>query len=287
MSYQKHKWVTNEIIREKWLNHIEDGIYGEEQRAMNAEESLSSDIEAQREWTNQQIENLASSVITSESVLDDKISTNTTAINTLNSGAGTVGSVDYKIAQAMSDMGGYIITLDHTQEESPSTHYIYLEPDATATGTDKWREWIWVYDDAQGDYVWIMVGDISLDLSNYVQRTDYATTSTAGLVRPDGNTITISNGVISASSQTGGVTGVKGSSESTYRIGNVSISAANIGLGSVGNFKAVSTVANQGLSTTEQSNARSNIGIGTIPGGVKIGTSRSGASDTTLYFIRS
>lgn len=39
--------------------------------------------------------------------------------------------------------------------------------------------------------------------------------------------------------------------------------ASEVGLGNVGNFKAVSTVANQGLSSTEQSNARANIGAGT------------------------
>lgn len=38
---------------------------------------------------------------------------------------------------------------------------------------------------------------------------------------------------------------------------------SEIGLGNVGNFKAVSTVASQGLSTTEKSNARANIGAGT------------------------
>ena len=58
----------------------------------------------------------------------------------------------------------------------------------------------------------------------------------------------------------GSVTGVKGDSESNYRTGNVNITPANIGLGNVGNFKAVSTVASQGLSSTEQSNARTNIG---------------------------
>lgn len=36
--------------------------------------------------------------------------------------------------------------------------------------------------------------------------------------------------------------------------------ASEIGLGNVGNFKAVSTVANQGLTNTEKSNARANIG---------------------------
>lgn len=38
---------------------------------------------------------------------------------------------------------------------------------------------------------------------------------------------------------------------------------ADVGLGNVGNFKAVSTVASQGLSDTEKANARANIGAGT------------------------
>lgn len=40
-------------------------------------------------------------------------------------------------------------------------------------------------------------------------------------------------------------------------------SKSDIGLGNVGNFKAVSTVASQGLTSTEQANARANIGAGT------------------------
>lgn len=66
--------------------------------------------------------------------------------------------------------------------------------------------------------------------------------------------------VFKTPSDANSVTGVKGNSESSYRTGNVNITASNIGLGNVGNFKAVSTVASQGLSTTEQTNARSNIG---------------------------
>ena len=41
-----------------------------------------------------------------------------------------------------------------------------------------------------------------------------------------------------------------------------SVTKAQVGLGNVGNFKAVSTVANQGLTDTEKANARSNIGAG-------------------------
>lgn len=48
----------------------------------------------------------------------------------------------------------------------------------------------------------------------------------------------------------------KASTKPTY-------TASEVGLGNVGNFKAVSTVANQELTSTEQSNARANIGAGT------------------------
>lgn len=58
-------------------------------------------------------------------------------------------------------------------------------------------------------------------------------------------------------------TSVKGNAESSYRTGQVNITPANIGLGNVGNFKAVSTVASQGLTDTEKANARANIGAGT------------------------
>lgn len=44
---------------------------------------------------------------------------------------------------------------------------------------------------------------------------------------------------------------------------DLGLSKSDVGLGNVGNFKAVSTVASQGLSSTEQANARANIGAGT------------------------
>ena len=46
--YQKHTWVSKEIIRREYLQNIEDGIYNEEQRALDAESQLSSDISAER-----------------------------------------------------------------------------------------------------------------------------------------------------------------------------------------------------------------------------------------------
>lgn len=43
---------------------------------------------------------------------------------------------------------------------------------------------------------------------------------------------------------------------------DITMTKSDVGLGNVGNFKAVSTVANQGLTDTEKSNARANIGAG-------------------------
>lgn len=51
---------------------------------------------------------------------------------------------------------------------------------------------------------------------------------------------------------------------------------SDVGLGNVGNFKAVSTVANQGLTNTEKSNARANIGAGTSS--LTLGTSATTAA---------
>ena len=54
---------------------------------------------------------------------------------------------------------------------------------------------------------------------------------------------------------------------------DMGLTKSDVGLGNVGNFKAVSTAASQGLSSTEQSNARANIGAGTGNGtvtGVKV-----------------
>ena len=47
------------------------------------------------------------------------------------------------------------------------------------------------------------------------------------------------------------------------KTGAVSLTASDVGLGNVGNFKAVSTQSNQGLTVTEKENARTNIGAGT------------------------
>lgn len=53
------------------------------------------------------------------------------------------------------------------------------------------------------------------------------------------------------------------------------VTASDVGLGSVGNFKAVSTVASQGLDATEQQNARNNINIASSATTVKSATTNN------------
>lgn len=64
------------------------------------------------------------------------------------------------------------------------------------------------------------------------------------------------------------------------KTGDVTLTSSDVGLGNVGNFKAVSTVANQGLTDTEKSNARTNIGAGTGNGTIT-GITMNGASKGT------
>lgn len=54
------------------------------------------------------------------------------------------------------------------------------------------------------------------------------------------------------------------------------VTKSDVGLGNVGNFKAVSTVASQGLTNIEKSNARANIGAGTS--NLTIGTTSTTAA---------
>ena len=66
--------------------------------------------------------------------------------------------------------------------------------------------------------------------------------------------------------------------------GNIEVTQEDVGLGKVGNFKAVSTEANQGLNSTEKSNARANIGAGTssLTLGTTAGTAYEGSAGQSL-----
>ena len=179
MSYQKHNWVKNEIIRAKQLNHIEDGIYEEEQRARNVEEILDAAI---------------------------------------------------------------------TNEESRATNI-----------------------ESQLDNSITLLGE------NKVNKTDKATTSALGLVKPDGTTITIdSSGTIHASGTTIAIDDEL-SDVSENPVMNRVLTAA---LDDKADSADLSEVATSG-DYDDLSNKP------TVPGGVKVGTSTVTAVDTTLYFVHS
>lgn len=179
MSYPKHTWVKNEIIRAKQLNHIEDGIYEEEQRASNAEEILGNAITDE-----------ATRASTAEAQLSNAI----TLIN-----------------------------------------------------------------------------------QNKVDKTTKATTSSLGLVKPDGTTITVdSDGTI------------RGSGTTIAVDDELSLESRNPVENRVLTSELNNKVDNSDLATVATSGDYDDLSNKpTLPGGVKIGTSTGTAVDTTLYFVHS
>lgn len=118
MAYQKHNWVNKEIIKADQLNHIENGIYQEEQRAAQAEEIL-----------NQSVGNEVTRASGVEDSLGNRITQNTQAITTLNADENTPGSVDYKINEAIGGGGGTVSGVKGANESNYSTGNVELTPD--------------------------------------------------------------------------------------------------------------------------------------------------------------
>lgn len=92
MSYQKHVWISEEIIRGKHLNNIEDGIYNEQERAEEAESDLLSALNAE----------ISRSTI-KDAQLQETVSSHTDILNVLNGNESVSGSVDNKIETALTD----------------------------------------------------------------------------------------------------------------------------------------------------------------------------------------
>jgi hypothetical protein len=136
---------------------------------------------------------------------------------------------------------------------SDGSHFDYTVSDGAAgTGTGDMTKAVY---DTDGDGIVDAAETIyglTATIADLNKTANLKTVATSGSYNDLSNTPTIPAAVA-----------VKGDAEATYRTGNVNLTKANIGLGNVGNFKAVSTVASQGLSDTEKSNARTNIGAGT------------------------
>lgn len=93
-----------------------------------------------------------------------------------------------------------------------------------------------------------MVGDIDTNTTY-----SNATTTTAGLMSATDKTKL--NGIESGA-QVNTVTGIKGNSESTYRVGNVNITKANIGLGNVDNTADANKSVSHAATATKLATAR-------------------------------
>lgn len=89
-----------------------------------------------------------------------------------------------------------------------------------------------------------------------------ATVATSGLYNDLSNKPTIPTKTSQLTNDSGFITSTPVTSVAG-KTGAVTLSKSDVGLGNVGNFKAVSTVASQNLTDTEKSNARANIGAGT------------------------
>ena len=97
------------------------------------------------------------------------------------------------ISSAIGNINSFdMVVVQELPTQDISTHTIYLVP-KTGETNDVYDEYIYIND------AWEMVGNTQIDLSNYVQKTDYATASEAGVVKVNTNQgITVgNNGIIS------------------------------------------------------------------------------------------
>ena len=264
MSYQKHNWITREIIRRQLLQNIEDGIYNEQERAIAAEVELGAALstETSRAVTK---ENQLNSAVTD---LSNSLTSETSRATTKESALETsIGDEITRATTAEGQLSSSISSLSQTvnteisratQAESDLHDYV----DQKVTG---------LYKPSGSVYFADLPGLAASRVGNVYDIIDAFTTTSdfregAGKNYGPGTNVVIidtGNGTLKYDCLPGStVVGVKGDAEGSYRTGQVNITKANIGLGNVGNYKAVSTIANQGLTEAEKTAARANIGAG-------------------------
>lgn len=72
--YSKHTWVHKEVIRREYLQNIEDGIYNEQERAIEAENGLSGDVTTETERAVAKENEILSRLQAVENGLTDEVS---------------------------------------------------------------------------------------------------------------------------------------------------------------------------------------------------------------------
>ena len=96
-------------------------------------------------------------------------------------GAPTVAEMNTAIGTAIGQINSFdMAVVQELPTQDISTHTIYLVP-KTGETNDVYDEYVYINDN------WEMVGNTQIDLSNYVQKTDYATGTTAGVVKINQN----------------------------------------------------------------------------------------------------
>lgn len=97
--------------------------------------------------------------------------------------------------------------------QNPDERTFYLVPSEDGTSPDLFVEWVYI------NNAWEMFGSASIDLSNYVTNTDYATANDGGVVRVNGYGLKInaSNGIIQTSGATSGIIKSAIGSDAEYR----------------------------------------------------------------------
>lgn len=89
----------------------------------------------------------------------------------------STSAVTSEIAAAIGNINSFDMAVVQTlPTEDISTHTIYLVP-KTGETNDVYDEYVYI------NNAWEMVGNTQIDLSNYVQKTDYATSSVGGVVK--------------------------------------------------------------------------------------------------------
>ena len=92
-------------------------------------------------------------------------------------GAPTVQEMNTAIGTAIGSVNSFdTAVVQELPTQDISTHTIYLVP-KTGETNDVYDEYVYI------NNAWEMVGNTQIDLSNYVQKTDYATSDNAGIVK--------------------------------------------------------------------------------------------------------
>jgi len=120
-----------------------------------------------------------------------------TGITVLTDNTVTASQVNTAIAEALANYGGFqvvdLTTGDnpHPDVTNPSEKYIYLTKDSQSSARDPYTEWIYIKGDESADPPtqshWEVIGETSVDLSNYIQKLSNATTGNLVKVKADGS----------------------------------------------------------------------------------------------------